>query len=613
MPDISRRRLLQGAGTAAAAAFAADSCPECAQGACRRPSRGGSFRDIKHVVILMQENRSFDHYFGTLPECAASPTRSDHALLRAEWSATSRTPATRTGTCCHSTSTPRPPARRRSRPPATPGTCSTRRGTAADGQLAAGAPRGRRRDGPFTMGYLDRDDIPFHYALAENFTICDNYHCSLLGPTWPNRLYLMSAWIDPEGVQGGPIISNQHTTPYELEDLPGGADRGRRELAGLPGGRQLRLQRARVLQLVPDRAGRLAAVPERAPHLPGGQFEWDALHDRLPAVSWIIPTSYQSEHPDYTPAAGADFVASKIDAIAANPDVWAKTVFILNYDENDGLFDHVVPPTPPAGTPGELHPAARLRLADRRRLPGALPHRLAVDDGRLDRQRDLRPHLHAAVPRAAHRRDDPEHHPLAPADLRQPVSAFGGSRPGYGGPRLPDTKRRWPRPSRRSTTCPRRRSRPATRPCRCRPPAATPVRVRSHRRQRRPTDMASPFQRHSRATARGGRRRGRAARHRRAGHRVRADRHVHSAPARARRRERQRRGRTALDHHPSRPRSSSSRRQGGRPGGGRGRAADLRVRGGGGRRRGAQGRRRDRHVRRPATAPTPARAVAVTP
>ena len=51
------------------------------------------------------------------------------------------------------------------------------------------------------------------------------------------------------------------------------------------------------------------------------------------------------EHPDHMPAAGAAFVASKIDAIAANPKVWAKTVFILNYDENDGIFDHVAPPT----------------------------------------------------------------------------------------------------------------------------------------------------------------------------------------------------------------------------------------------------------------------------
>ena len=159
-----------------------------------------------------------------------------------------------------------------------------------------------------------------------------------------------------------------------------------------------------------------------------GQFEWDALHDRLPTVSWIIPTSYQSEHPDYTPAAGADFVASKINAIAANPDVWNSTVFILNYDENDGLFDHVPPPTAPAGTPGEYltdSPLAvglrRLRRPHRRRFPGAVPDHLAVDDGRLDRQRDLRPHLHAAVPRAADRRDHPEHHAVAAADLRRPV------------------------------------------------------------------------------------------------------------------------------------------------------------------------------------------------
>jgi phospholipase C len=84
-----------------------------------------------------------------------------------------------------------------------------------------------------------------------------------------------------------------------------------------------------------------------------GQFEYDAIHDRLPTVSYILPTSYQSEHPDFMPAAGADYVASKVNAIAANPDVWAKTVFILIYDENDGYFDHVLPPTAPAGTPGE--------------------------------------------------------------------------------------------------------------------------------------------------------------------------------------------------------------------------------------------------------------------
>jgi phospholipase C len=54
------------------------------------------------------------------------------------------------------------------------------------------------------------------------------------------------------------------------------------------------------------------------------------------------------------PAAGADFVASKIEAVASNPEVWAKTAFILSFDENDGIFDHVPPPTPPAGTKDEF-------------------------------------------------------------------------------------------------------------------------------------------------------------------------------------------------------------------------------------------------------------------
>jgi phospholipase C len=82
-----------------------------------------------------------------------------------------------------------------------------------------------------------------------------------------------------------------------------------------------------------------------------GTFEYDAINDKLPTVSWIIPTSFQSEHPDFMPADGAAFVASRIDAIAANPDGWAKTLFILNYDGNDGIFDHVAPPVLESGPP----------------------------------------------------------------------------------------------------------------------------------------------------------------------------------------------------------------------------------------------------------------------
>jgi phospholipase C len=87
---------------------------------------------------------------------------------------------------------------------------------------------------------------------------------------------------------------------------------------------------------------------------PVGQFEYDALNDQLPTVSWLYSGPGQNEHPNEgTPAAGAQFIASKIDAITANPEVWAKTVCIVVFDEHDGFFDHVVPPTPLAGTPDE--------------------------------------------------------------------------------------------------------------------------------------------------------------------------------------------------------------------------------------------------------------------
>ena len=176
----------------------------------------------------------------------------------------------------------------------------------------------------------------------------------MLGPTWPNRLYHWSASIDPQGVAGGPITSNVDPVPYEWKTYP-------EALTGAGVSWQ-------IYQEVDNYATNLLEMFKSFQSAPvnstlfqsgmrtfsPGQFEWDAMHDRLPTVSWLIPTSYQSEHPDYTPAAGADFVASKIDAIAANPDVWAKTVFILNYDENDGLFDHVVPPTPPPGTANEF-------------------------------------------------------------------------------------------------------------------------------------------------------------------------------------------------------------------------------------------------------------------
>jgi phospholipase C len=82
-------------------------------------------------------------------------------------------------------------------------------------------------------------------------------------------------------------------------------------------------------------------------------FVADVASGQLPAVSWLLPPAGYDEHPSSPPALGEYFVSQVFGALVSNPSVWAKTVFFVMYDENDGFFDHVPPPVPPPGTPGE--------------------------------------------------------------------------------------------------------------------------------------------------------------------------------------------------------------------------------------------------------------------
>jgi phospholipase C len=354
---MTRRRLLGSAARlAAAAAAAAVLPPNVRRALAETPSGRGSMKDIKHVVLLMQENRSFDHYFGTMAgvrgfDDPAAPTLSTGKSVFYQ-----PDPANPNGYLLpfhldtRSTSAQRIPS--------TSHAWSVQHDAWNGGKMDNWLPAHRKVDGlnaPYVMGYHTRADIPFQFALAEAFTICDAYHCSLLGPTWPNRMYWMTGTIDPEGKAGGPIISNNvppegfgwTTYPERLEKA--GVSWKVYEQDDTYGCNMLENFKA-YRQAGNDSPLRARGIT----HGPEGQFEYDAMNDRLPAVSWIIPTSTQSEHPDFMPAAGAAFVSSKIDAIAANPEVWAKTVFILCYDENDGIFDHVPPPVPPSGTPHEF-------------------------------------------------------------------------------------------------------------------------------------------------------------------------------------------------------------------------------------------------------------------
>jgi phospholipase C len=354
--ELSRRQLMASAGGMVLASFALPSnLRKLVDGVTPASDKarltGAAISDIKHVVVLMQENRSFDHYFGAMPGVRgfADPSvpKSRFYQYDAENPDKYLLPF---HTDTHSTSAQNLPSNSHSWGPQHDSWDNGKMDGFVTAHLAADGVAGQ-----YTMAYFERDDVPFQWALADAFTICDGYHCSMLGPTWPNRLYLMTGQVDPAGVAGGPVYSNYvpaegfswKTYPELLTDA--GVSWKIYQEADNYGMNVMeyfvQYQNAPVSSPLYQNAMRFYQA---------GQFEYDAINDRLPAVSWIIPTSFQSEHPDFMPAAGADFVASKVNAIAANPDVFAKTVFILIYDENDGLFDHVTPPTPPAGTAGEF-------------------------------------------------------------------------------------------------------------------------------------------------------------------------------------------------------------------------------------------------------------------
>ncbi|HEY1668028.1 MAG TPA: alkaline phosphatase family protein [Trebonia sp.] len=358
--EVTRRQLMASMGGMVLASFALP--PALRKAVERAPASllGASGKvppisDIKHVVVLMQENRSFDHYFGAMPGVRgfSDPTAINGVFKQPD-------PDNPDGYLypfhadTHSTSAQKLPSTSHNWLPqhdslnngAMNGFVTARLNSTIDSYDGKAA--------QYSMAYFKRDDIPFHWALADAFTICDAYHCSVLGPTWPNRLYLMTGQIDPAGAHGGPTYDNyvptegfSWTTYPELLTQAGVSWKVYQEVDNYG---------FNVLEYFDQYQNASTSSPlyqNAMRFYQPGQFEYDAINDRLPAVSYILPTSYQSEHPDFMPAAGADYVASKVNAIAANPDVWAKTVFILVYDENDGYFDHVLPPTAPAGTAGE--------------------------------------------------------------------------------------------------------------------------------------------------------------------------------------------------------------------------------------------------------------------
>ncbi|MBU2788470.1 phospholipase C, phosphocholine-specific [Acidithiobacillus sp. YTS05] len=319
--------------------------------------RSGSIEDVEHIVVFMQENRSFDHYFGHLSGVRGYNDRFPLTLPGGQpvWFQGRMTDPSR---------------------PVLPFHLNTQKTSAQfiqdldhswasqHGAVAGGLMNAwplNKTD--MTMGYFLRQDVPFHYALADAFTLCDHYFASINGPTCPNRCMLFTGSIDPEGKNGGPYIDDDthlwtkgvkpFTWPTYAERLEKAGitwrvyQEGLHEVDHNPMTGNFGENALLYFQPFAD-ASSSSPLYQRAA-LPGGvaALREDVLQDRLPQVSWItVPAGY-SEHPSYPPAYGAIYIARVLDALTSNPKVWGKTVLLLDYDENDGFFDHVPPPQPP--------------------------------------------------------------------------------------------------------------------------------------------------------------------------------------------------------------------------------------------------------------------------
>ncbi|HEU5052705.1 MAG TPA: phospholipase C, phosphocholine-specific [Hanamia sp.] len=425
------------------------------------PEKGSTYLDAEHIVILMQENRSFDHCFGTLkgvrgfndPRAMRMPNKNLVWMQSNEKGETyspfrfdiRNTKATWMGSTPHSRSSQ----------------VDAWNAGKYDNWLSSKRVRDKRyADIPLTMGYYTREDIPFYYAMADAFTVCDQNFCSAMTSTNPNRLFSWAGTVKEEQTSDARAImrnlSNDRwgvlqfdTFPERLEDNGiswkfyqndidcGGGFTGderawlsnfgcnplewfasynvkfspryikslQNQVISLPDqikeledkiqsqalkGKALSKAQAAVakkkealenarkdlLAYTAEQFDKLSAKEknlfqraftdnskdpdyhnltdltyndngvERQLAIPKGdvlfQFRKDVESGKLPTVSWIAAAQNLSDHPS-APWYGSLYASEILSILTKNPEVWKKTIFIVNFDENDGYFDHVLP------------------------------------------------------------------------------------------------------------------------------------------------------------------------------------------------------------------------------------------------------------------------------
>lgn len=395
---VTRRHFLQTATGAGFAAAALAAFPPSIRKALAIPAHNatGTIGDVQHVVILMQENRSFDHYFGTLNGVRGFGDRITIPLAngRKIWqqqrsNGAVLTPYHLDGTTGNA-----------QRVDGTPHSWLDSQLAWDHGRMAHWATH--KTD--TSMGYYKEAEIPFQFALANAFTLCDAYHAAMHtgtdanrsfhltgtnGPTASNTAYVNNEW---DAIDGLPASVNTGYTwktyaerledagvswicyqnmPDEWGDNMLGAFRQFRAAniaSGFPvsSGGAPNSPYTATGQPLPYHAydaatdnpgnplykGVANTLPGTDPQSYLDAFRRDIREGKLPQVSWVNAPSIYCEHPGpSSPVQGAWFLQEILDALTAVPEVWSKTVLLVNFDENDGYFDHVPSPSAPSRNP----------------------------------------------------------------------------------------------------------------------------------------------------------------------------------------------------------------------------------------------------------------------
>jgi phospholipase C len=319
--EVTRRTFLKGAG-AAGVAVAGGTLWSTAPAAARARRVAAADTPIEHLVIACQENRSFDHYFGYATQVQAAGFGPPAGYFQPDSGGGKHFPFEFT-----SLSTPDPP----------------HSWTAVHQQYDGGAMDGFWQaaqdaigDGDAAIGYYTASELGFYYSLFENSALCANYHCSQLGPTWPNRFYF------PAGTSGG--ITTNGIWGYGVFDYPIILDL--LDEAGVSWG---------IYNMNWD------SVPfgntdnvfvfwknfahDQRTRGSKGSFLNDARMGRLPQVSWLVSSfaHHKDEHPPADVSVGMGLQQELITGVRESP-LWGSLAYLLTYDEHGGFFEHVAPP-----------------------------------------------------------------------------------------------------------------------------------------------------------------------------------------------------------------------------------------------------------------------------